>query len=130
AKSSIDRIIDGLVAGGSVRVFSDRTVSPTFAIDAAAAIVRLLEVGAPAGLYHCVNSGWTTWAGLGAEILTLTGARGAVDPVPMASIPMAVRRPLYCALSNAKLASAGMGMPSWQDALRRHLASRGLLART
>ena len=31
-------------------------------------------------------------------------------------------RPLYCALSTAKLAAAGAAMPTWQDALRRFAA--------
>jgi dTDP-4-dehydrorhamnose reductase len=31
------------------------------------------------------------------------------------------RRPRYCALSNAKLATVGIEMPTWQDALARYL---------
>jgi dTDP-4-dehydrorhamnose reductase len=44
--------------------------------------------------------------------------------VRLADVPMRARRPRFCALSNAKLASAGITMPTWQDALRRHLALR------
>jgi dTDP-4-dehydrorhamnose reductase len=38
-------------------------------------------------------------------------------------MPMRALRPRYCALSNEKLAAAGIQMPTWQDALRRHLAA-------
>jgi dTDP-4-dehydrorhamnose reductase len=30
-------------------------------------------------------------------------------------------RPVYAALSNRKLASVGIEMPSWEDAIERHL---------
>jgi dTDP-4-dehydrorhamnose reductase len=32
------------------------------------------------------------------------------------------KRPQFAALSNEKLAHAGFRMPSWQDAIDRHLA--------
>ena len=41
----------------------------------------------------------------------------------LADVTMRARRPQYAALSNAKLARAGIQMPAWQDALRRHLAT-------
>jgi dTDP-4-dehydrorhamnose reductase len=44
-------------------------------------------------------------------------------PVRVADVKMRARRPQYCALSNAKLAAAiGQPMPSWQDAIARHVA--------
>ena len=30
---------------------------------------------------------------------------------------------MYCVLSNAKLAAAGVSMPSWQDAISRYVAA-------
>jgi dTDP-4-dehydrorhamnose reductase len=42
-------------------------------------------------------------------------------PVKVADVPMKAKRPQYCALSNRKLADAGIAMPPWQDALRRYL---------
>ena len=41
-----------------------------------------------------------------------------------AEVTFVAARPRFCALSNQKLAAAGFTMPSWQDALRRWLASR------
>jgi dTDP-4-dehydrorhamnose reductase len=40
----------------------------------------------------------------------------------MADVAMRARRPLYCALSNARLVAAGAAMPAWEDALARYLA--------
>jgi dTDP-4-dehydrorhamnose reductase len=42
----------------------------------------------------------------------------------MAELTLRAPRPLYCALSTAKLAAAGADMPTWQDAVRRFAAER------
>jgi len=43
--------------------------------------------------------------------------------VRMAEVTFRAPRPLYCALSNEKLAAAGIVMPTWQDALARYVAT-------
>jgi dTDP-4-dehydrorhamnose reductase len=95
--------------------------------DVIAATAALVERSAPAGLYHCVNTGDTTWLGLGEEIVRILGsaARGRLRPTHMADVPMKVQRPQYCALSNAKLRAAGVEMPEWRAAIRRHLEATG-----
>ena len=122
ARSSIDRIIGVLKAGRPARAFSDRVVSPTYVDDCADATIALLTRRAPWGLYHCVNSGHTTWEALAREIAGRLGRDGLVEPVEVASVPMRATRPLYCALSNEKLRAAGIVMPTWQDALARYLS--------
>lgn len=123
ARSSIDRILDALVGGREARVFVDRVVSPSYVEDVAAATRRLLAVEAPPGLYHCVNSGQTTWYELGRRLARLAGADEArLVPVPVGSVALRARRPQYAALSNAKLAAAGVAMPPWEDAVARYVA--------
>ena len=39
----------------------------------------------------------------------------------MASASLVAPRPKFAALSNGKLAAQGIAMPTWQDALRRHI---------
>ena len=39
----------------------------------------------------------------------------------MSQAKLRAPRPRFAALSNAKLASAGIPMPTWQDALARYL---------
>lgn len=122
AKSSVDRIGHALRRGERVRVFADRTVTPSFVVDVAAATRALLERRPPAGLYHCVNTGVTTWLGIATEAARLLGADPALlEPVSVRDVPMKAARPQYCALSNQKLADAGIRLPEWQDALARHL---------
>jgi dTDP-4-dehydrorhamnose reductase len=123
-RTSVDGIIDAVLAGREVPVFVDRTVSPSYRDDVAAATRWLLEAAAEPGLYHCVNSGSCTWAELAEEV----GRQLEVEPrlrrVRMADVPLRAPRPLYCALSNARLTTAGFAMPSWQDAIGRCLAGR------
>jgi dTDP-4-dehydrorhamnose reductase len=58
------------------------------------------------------------------EIEAVLGVEAQLVPVRLADVPMRAPRPRYCALSNEKLAAAGILMPSWQDALRRHLRTQ------
>ncbi len=102
-----------------MKVFLDRTVSPTSVRDGAWATRELIERNAPFGLYHLVNSGFCTWAELAREAARLLQVEPRLDPVRMADVALKAPRPLYCALSNDKLASVGIRMPAWQDALAR-----------
>jgi dTDP-4-dehydrorhamnose reductase len=124
-RSSVDRIVEGLLRGDTVRVFFDRTISPSYAPDVAAATRTLVEGGAPSGLYHCVNSRACTWLELGQEVARLLGVEPRLEAVAMAAARLRAERPVYCALSNAKLARAGVSMRPWQEALALHLRSRG-----
>jgi dTDP-4-dehydrorhamnose reductase len=81
-----------------------------------------MSSSAPFGLYHCVNTGVTTWLDLGREIGRCLGVEPALVPVKVADVPMKARRPQYAALSNEKLARAGVTMPRWEDALCRYLS--------
>ena len=121
AKGSVEAIVRALAAGNEARVFEDRTVSPTYIIDGARATLTLLEQGAAPGLYHCVNSGRCTWLEFAQELARQMRVEPKFVAVRMADIKFRADRPLYCALSNAKLAAAGVPMPPWQDALSRYV---------
>ena len=120
-RSSVDRIIATLQSGEPARVFVDRVVSPSYVDDVMDATLALLSLGAPGGIYHCVNSGSTTWHGLAELVARLLGIEGRLLAVHAADVPMRAPRPQYCALSNARLSALGVEMPSWQDALTRHI---------
>jgi dTDP-4-dehydrorhamnose reductase len=49
---------------------------------------------------------------------------GQFEPIRLADMKLKAQRPLYCAMSNAKLAAAGISMPTWQDALARYVRTR------
>jgi dTDP-4-dehydrorhamnose reductase len=123
SKGSVSAIVDALIHGRVARVLVDRVVSPTFVADAAFATRELLERDGPPGLYHCVNSGHTTWLDFASEAARLLGVEPRFDMLRFADVQLPAARPQYCALSNAKLAALGIQMPTWQDALGRHVKS-------
>jgi len=122
AKSSLDKIAASIRDGQTVRVFADRTITPTFVDDIAMATERLIATRPEPGIYHCVNEGPTTWLTIAQEIGRLLGVTPQLVPITLAEVKLKARRPLYCALSNDKLRAAGIEMPPWQDALARYLA--------
>ena len=56
-----------------IAVVDDQRGQPTWSRDLAAQIVKLIDFGAPAGIYHGTSSGETTWFGLTREIYELIG---------------------------------------------------------
>jgi dTDP-4-dehydrorhamnose reductase len=115
--------VDALIHARVARVLVDRVVSPTFIEDAAFATRELLEREATPGLYHCVNSGQATWLDFASQAAQLLGVEPRFDLLRFADVHLPAPRPQYCALSNAKLAAAGIQMPTWQDALGRYVKS-------
>ena len=122
-RSTVDRIVDAVRDGKPARVFVDRTVSPSYVEDVAGATARLLALRPASGVYHCVNSGWTTWYELAKRIVEILDRPAELVPVRVADVPLRARRPQYAALSNRKLRDAGIEMPSWEEALARYLTS-------
>src|SRR4051812_1924347 len=72
-KGTVTGIVKKIAAREETVVFADRTVSPTYVLDAARATRALIEGGAPSGLYHCVNSGFGTWEDVAREAARLLG---------------------------------------------------------
>jgi dTDP-4-dehydrorhamnose reductase len=123
-RGTLDHIVDGLQHGREVTVFTDRIVSPSYSKDVAAATRHLVLSRAPAGVYHCVNDGHASWRDVAAEAARILGVQPRLVPMTVDQMPLHVPRPRYCALSTKKLVAAGFAMPTWQDGLRRWLASR------
>ena len=120
-RGSLATIVERILAGSEVPVFVDRTVSPTYTTDIARATRTLVDGSRSHGLYHCVNSGAASWFDVAQEAARLTGRTLNAKPLTLATAKLVAPRPRYCALSSARLAAAGIVMPSWQDALKRYL---------
>ena len=123
ARSSVDKIAAALREGRKTPVFSDRVVTPSYVADVRDATLQLLARGVPSGVFHCVNSGQATWLEVGEHVARLLAADPALlVPTSVRDVTLRARRPVYCALSNAKLAAAtGAALPSWQDAIDRYV---------
>ena len=122
--SSLDRIADALIAGREVRAFVDRVVSPSYVDDVAAATSSLVRTAPAYGLYHCVGSGHASWFDVATELAERLGVGPAIRGITLDELKLRAPRPRFCALSNRKLADAGIEMPHWRDALARYAQIR------
>jgi dTDP-4-dehydrorhamnose reductase len=122
-RGSLGTIVDRIKGQLEVPVFVDRVVSPTYTPDIARTTWELLDRGAPPGLYHCVNAGAATWLTVAQEAARLLDRNPQIRELTLETVSLKAARPRYCALENMRLASLGITMPSWQDALARYLAS-------
>jgi dTDP-4-dehydrorhamnose reductase len=102
---------------GALRVVDDEFGNPTYARDAATAIVRLTETGRY-GIYHLVNAGYTSRYEFARQVLACAG-RSDVPVTPIAGSEW-VRRttpPPHAVLVNQAAAALGIVLPPWQEAV-------------
>ena len=124
----IEAMLKKASGGGPLRVVSDQWITPTYAADAAWAIVRLALSDA-GGVAHVTSSDGCTWHGLAVEAIRLVGLAAAVEAVPASTYYSTARRPRNSALHTGRLTSLlGRSLPSWREALRMYLQEKGHLA--
>lgn len=106
---------------GQVRVVTDEIGNPTYVVDLANAIARLIATG-QYGAYHFVNSGACSRWTFANEILSLAGLAD-VDNIPILS--SAFTRPSspppFGALHNRNGAAIDITLRPWQEALADYL---------
>jgi dTDP-4-dehydrorhamnose reductase len=115
----------------TVSVVADQVGQPTWTLDLAAAIVRLLDVDAPSGIYHGTNSGQASWLEFARAVFALSGLDPErVLPIDSAAYPVPAPRPAYSVLGHDAWRRAGLAEPrDWREALSA-AAAEGALAAT
>ncbi len=108
----------------TVSVVDDQRGQPTWTVDLADAIGRLVGVTgppAPFGTYHGTSAGETTWFGFTREIFRLLGHDPErVLPTTSADFVRPAPRPAWSVLGHEAWQRAGLpGLPSWERALER-----------
>ncbi|MBR7743770.1 dTDP-4-dehydrorhamnose reductase [Phycicoccus sp. BSK3Z-2] len=113
ARLAADRETFGFVA--------DQVGQPTWTVDLAEGIARVVEAGAPFGIWHGTNAGETSWHGLARAVLEEIGADpDRVQPVTTEEFPRPAPRPSYSVLAHDMWAAHGLDpLPDWRDALHR-----------
>lgn len=109
--------------GQSLRIVKDQMLAPTYTLDAAAGIGRILRRG-PYGIYHLTNQGFVSRIEFTKEILRQLGLEKVpVVPISSAETNRPAPRPRNSRLENARLKRESIELlPQWQDAVRRYLA--------
>lgn len=102
---------------GGIDVVDDQIGQPTWTVDLADLVLRLVDAGVPAGTYHGTSSGQTSWhgfaqaavraAGLDPEIVRRTTSGAFARPAP---------RPAYSVLGHGSLDAAGVApIGDWES---------------
>jgi dTDP-4-dehydrorhamnose reductase len=110
-------------AGEVLRVVDDQLLTPTYTVDLAEAVRKVVVTG-KFGLYHLSSEGECSWYEFARHIFDFAGIQAKLSPVKSSEFASPVKRPSYSVLSNAKVRALGVSPPSWQNALRRYLKQR------
>jgi dTDP-4-dehydrorhamnose reductase len=114
--------------GRPIRVVDDQVLAPTYTADLADAVVRLLALDPPGGVYHLTNAGACSWFAFARRVFDLAGLAPDLAPTTSAAFGAAARRPHNSVLLNTRAAALGLPpLRPWDDALRAYLAAKGHL---
>src|SRR3990170_1209029 len=109
----------------TISVVFDQVGSPTYTVDLARAVERLLP--APPGVYHFSNEGVASWYDFAYAIIEAFKKRKvefklkAIRPVATEQFPARAPRPAYSVMDKAKYKRiTGMYIPHWLDAVERY----------
>ena len=105
-------------------VVDDQTGQPTWTMDVARAILRLVDEAAPFGVWHATSQGETTKYGLTREIFRGLGLDPErVRPTTSDAFPLPAPRPAYSVLGHDAWRMARIApLPHWQESLSTSLA--------
>lgn len=109
--------------GDTINVVDDQVATPTATANLAQAIAQLITT-TEYGLYHATSEGECSWYEFTRALFELAGLERNVNAAKTQDIPGGIRRPAYSVLGKSKLASLGIKMPHWRDALSQYLRER------
>ncbi|GAB3880291.1 dTDP-4-dehydrorhamnose reductase [Terrabacter terrigena] len=93
----------------TVSVVDDQVGQPTWTVDLADLIVRLVEADAPYGIHHGTSGGQTTWCGFARAVFQQNGLDpGRIRPTTTEAYPRPAPRPAWSVLAHDSLRAAGV----------------------
>ncbi|MBR3521614.1 MAG: dTDP-4-dehydrorhamnose reductase [Prevotella sp.] len=108
----------------SLNVVFDQCGTPTYALDLAEAICRIVEGGlyeGNTGIYHYSNEGVCSWYDFTKMIAEYSGHdKCDIRPCHSDEFPSPVKRPSYSVLDKTKVKETfGVNIPYWTDSLKK-----------
>ncbi len=101
-----------------IKVVDDQIGCPTWTVELANGILKLIGTQKQYGVYHICGSGTTSWYGFAKEIFEQSGLNVNLKPCATQEFPRPARRPAYSVMSNEKICR------DWKLALKDYLALR------
>ncbi|MEW6412441.1 MAG: dTDP-4-dehydrorhamnose reductase [Candidatus Zixiibacteriota bacterium] len=121
----VEKMIHAAREKRPLKVIDNQIMSPTYTVDAAAAIGSVIKQGVTDyGIYHACNSGECSWYEFARTIFELTGLDNDLAPVSYDQFHTHAPRPQFCSMNNAKLAGFHK-MRQWREALADYLRVSG-----
>lgn len=105
-------------------IVSDQRGCPTYAGDLAAALITLLKVSAPGGVYHYGGDREVSWFEFADRIFDIAVAeerlekKPTLNPMTTDQYPTPAQRPAYSVLDGEKIKSLGVTLSDWDTALK------------
>ena len=100
-----------------LKVVDDQMGCPTWTVDLANAIVKIIETK-PYGIYHTCGGNFTTWYGFAKEIFAQAGLEVNLKPCTTEEFPRPAKRPHYSVMDNEGL------LRNWKLALKDYMKLR------
>ena len=113
----------------SLKVVNDQRGSPTYAVDLAKAVLRIMQVDNHRyGIYHYSNEGNITWYDFACEIywqgkrIGLIKRTCSVVPCTSSEFPQKAHRPSFSLLDKQKIKETfSLSVPNWNESLSSYL---------
>ncbi len=120
-KNFVDTILNIADRGNPLKVVADQIGSPTYTLDLASGIQKLIQREA-SGIVHVTSSGSTSWHGFASFFLKKTHPDIRVMPIPASEYPLPTPRPAYSVLALDRFTKiTDNSMPDWHNAVDRYL---------
>lgn len=112
---------------GGVDVVGDQVGQPTWTVDLANLIVRMVRAGVPSGTYHGTSEGRTSWYEFARAVVAAAGMdAGVVRSTTSADFVRAAARPAFSVLGHDELTAVGVApIGPWDE--RWEKAAAGVL---
>lgn len=128
-KGFLNNVLSWAKSKKHLKIVSDKYSSPTSADDLAAALDRIINrmegnewKDVFFGTYHITNSGFCSWYGWARYALKNVKAKIRLEPIGMAQMNFAARRPPFSALDNSKYKMTfGLRLRPWQKAVKEYI---------
>lgn len=114
----VEAILRKARAQESLPVVADQWMSPTYTLDAAQALLTLIQ-HRTTGIVHVANANACTWHTFAREIVSACHLKVDVEPMALSDYASKSRRPAYSVLQPS------VPMRPWQQALSDYLVEKG-----
>lgn len=118
APGFVDKTLQWLSEGREPQIATDKVDSPTYARDAAHAVLKLVEDAQPYGLWHIANDGIVSYYDFIVRLAALAGYDNPIHRAKDSDFPGLAPKPLYTAMRSEKLPP----LRGWESALEDYVS--------